>query len=208
MFVSHNVGSVSELCTTAILLHKGQIVTSGRTSDVIGSYAKLIAQESAHLTVRKDATGYHADLVSIAAVTTHRADEVEETVFDFNDEVVIQVDYEVHQPLETLQLAMVVSRNMGELFSAFDTDGLESPLVRCEPGRYRAQLRIPPRFLKAGGYSIAVNLGTISSLLLDVPSAGQFMVEELSENTAFRSYKKERLGSVICPGTWTTVPLS
>jgi lipopolysaccharide transport system ATP-binding protein len=53
-----------------------------------------------------------------------------------------------------------------------------------------------------------VNLGTITTLLLDVPSAAQFTVEELSENTNYRSYKRERLGSVICPGTWTTTDLS
>ena len=121
--------------------------------------------------------------------------------------MVIQYDFEVHAPLETLQLSTVISRNMGELFSAFDTDALEMPLVRREPGRYRAVLRIPSHFLKAGSYSVAAHLGTISDLLLDVPSAAQFVVEELSENTIYRSYKKERLGAVICPGTWTTIPL-
>ena len=97
---------------------------------------------------------------------------------------------------------------MSELFSSFDTDDLDMPLVRRDPGRYRATLRIPAHFLKAGSYSVGVNLGTVTTLLLDVPSAAQFTVEELSENTSNRGYKRERLGAVICPGIWTTTNLS
>jgi lipopolysaccharide transport system ATP-binding protein len=82
------------------------------------------------------------------------------------------------------------------------------PLICREPGKHRATLHIPAHFLKAGSYSVGVNLGTVTTLLLDIPSAAQFTVEELSENTNYRSYKKERLGSVICPGTWTTTNLS
>src|SRR5262249_24640871 len=59
IFVSHSIGSVAELCTCAILLHKGRVLKSGSTSDVIEQYAKLIAQDTAERTTRQDATGYH-----------------------------------------------------------------------------------------------------------------------------------------------------
>jgi len=207
LFVSHNIGSVAELCTCAILLHKGRIVKSGSTSEIIEQYAKLIAQDTAEQGIRQDTTGYHADDVSITAVKTRKASGAPDTVFDVNDEVVVEIDYEVHASLETLQLSVALSRNMSELFSSFDTDGLEMPLIRRDPGKYRAELHIPAHFLKAGSYSVAAHLGTISALLLDIPAAAQFTVEELSENTTYRSYKRERLGAVICPGTWTTTRL-
>ena len=207
IFVSHSIGSVAELCTCAILLHKGRILKSGSTSDVIEQYAKLIAQDTAEQGIRQDTTGYHADDVSITAVNTRKASGAPDTVFDVNDEVVVEIDYEVRASLETLQLSVALSRNMSELFSSFDTDGLEMPLIRRDPGKYRAELHIPAHFLKAGSYSVAAHLGTISALLLDIPAAAQFTVEELSENTTYRSYKRERLGAVICPGTWTTTRL-
>jgi len=208
IFVSHSIGSVAELCTCAILLHKGRILKSGSTSDVIEQYAKLIAQDTAAQTTRQDATGHHGEAVSITSVTTRKAGGAPDTVFDINDEMILEIEYEVHAILETLQLSVAVSRNMSELFSSFDTDGLEMPLLRREPGKYKASLHIPAHFFKAGSYSVAAHLGTISALLLDIPSAAQFSVEELSENTAYRSYKKERLGAVVCPGTWTTIGLS
>src|SRR3569833_93155 len=207
LFVSHNIGSVAELCTCAILLHKGHILKSGSTSEVIEQYAKLIAQDTAEQGIRQDATGYHADDVSITAVKTRKASGAPDTVFDVNDEVVVEIDYEVHASLETLQLSVALSRNMSELFSSFDTDGLEMPLIRREPGKYRAELHIPTHYQKTGSKTEAAQQGTISALLLDVPSAAQFTVEELSENTTYRSYKRERLGAVICHGTWTTTRL-
>jgi len=206
LFVSHNIGSVSELCSSAILLHKGRILTVGTTTEVIEQYARLIAKESA--TDAADLADYDAAGVRILSVETRKASGAPETVFDISDELILEIDYEVRAVLETLQLAVVVSRNMSELFSSFDTDDLEMPLIRREPGKHRATLHIPAHFLKAGSYSVGVNLGTVTTLLLDIPSAAQFTVEELSENTNYRSYKKERLGSVICPGTWTTTNLS
>ncbi len=38
LFVSHNMAAVKELCTSAILLDKGQLVYSGKTHDVLREY--------------------------------------------------------------------------------------------------------------------------------------------------------------------------
>lgn len=203
LFVSHNIGSVNELCTSAILLDKGKMMQSGNVSDVIESYVKLITIRS---TVQ-DREGWHGDRVSLNRIWTTKTDNVPETTFDLNEDISIQLEYEVHEPLETLQAALLFRRNMLDLFSTFDTDGFDQALVRREPGKYRATLRLPGRFLKAGGYSVTAYLGTISDLLLEVPDAAQFTIEEITENTAYRGYKRERLGHVVCPGEWSTVGL-
>lgn len=201
LFVSHNIGSINELCSTAILLHKGQLVSSGSVSTAIEHYAKLIADSS----TKQDAAGFHGGGVSLNRVFATKSDGTPETVFDINDEIVLKFEYEVHEPLETLQLAIALARNMIDIFSSFDTDGLEEPLVKRLPGRYQAEMRIAPHILKAGGYSVTTYLGTISDLLLEVPSSTQFTIEELSENTTYRGYKRERPGQIIAPAIWTTI---
>jgi lipopolysaccharide transport system ATP-binding protein len=198
LFVSHNIGSINELCNRAILLHKGRLIEDGGVSEVIERYADIVAQDK----TRAGMQGYHAELVGILSVITTRADGTPDTVFDINDEVIVHVEFEVRAALETLQLTLLFSRNMADVFCANDTDDLEDPLVRREVGKYKATYRIPRRFLKAGSFSITAYLGTLSELLLEVPSAALFAVEELSEDTRNRSYKKERIGSVRSPGTW------
>ncbi|PDT18286.1 ABC transporter ATP-binding protein [Rhizobium sp. J15] len=203
LFVSHNIGSINELCNSAVLLHKGRMVKSGGVSETIEEYTKLIAESS----TTQNETGYHGDGVSLNRIAVTKSDGTPETVFDLNDEIVLNFEYQVHKPLETLQLCIVLSRNMIELFSSFDTDGLEMPLIRRDPGRYRASFHISPGSLKAGGYSVATYLGTMTDLLLEVPASTQFTIEELSENTAYRGYRRERLGHIVAPGLWDTVEL-
>ena len=38
LFVSHNMGMIQRLCNTSILLHKGELVTIGKTADIIAGY--------------------------------------------------------------------------------------------------------------------------------------------------------------------------
>lgn len=38
LFVSHNMGAVSQLCSTAMYLHHGKLIAEGKTSEIIGKY--------------------------------------------------------------------------------------------------------------------------------------------------------------------------
>jgi lipopolysaccharide transport system ATP-binding protein len=38
LFVSHNMGAISELCTRAALLQKGRMIAEGNVTDVVGQY--------------------------------------------------------------------------------------------------------------------------------------------------------------------------
>ena len=93
IFVSHSIGSVSELCSSAILLHKGRVLTTGTTTEVIEQYARLIATESA--TASADLADYDAAGVRVLSVGTRKASGAPDTVFDIGDELILEIDYEV-----------------------------------------------------------------------------------------------------------------
>ncbi len=42
LLVSHDLGLVREFCEETILLSKGEMVSSGKTDDVIGIYEKTV----------------------------------------------------------------------------------------------------------------------------------------------------------------------
>src|SRR5207237_1093563 len=56
LFVSHNMGSIAQLCQTGILLDHGQIVESGDIQSVIGKYLHSGAGKQAELEFSEDAT--------------------------------------------------------------------------------------------------------------------------------------------------------
>lgn len=43
LFVSHDINSIARLCDSAILLHKGEMLTSGIPKNVINEYSKIIS---------------------------------------------------------------------------------------------------------------------------------------------------------------------
>src|SRR5262249_51846160 len=95
------------------------------------------------------------------------------------------------------------ARNLADVFTTFDTDGLDELPIR-EPGEYEAVYRVPPMFLKAGSYSARVTLGTPERLLHDAEGAVSFDLEELTMNAQHRGYRRERAGVVVAPGNWDT----
>jgi lipopolysaccharide transport system ATP-binding protein len=199
LFVSHNMGAVSELCSHAVLMQRGQVHAIGETDDIVAEYARM--QRGSDTGVSFDHSE-SAPASILSASITDAAGNVAATL-DIADEVSLNITYKVREPLDSLQLSAVISRNMNEIICTFDTDEMEAIPFR-EPGTYRARCRLPGMFLKAGGYTIRLDIGTSDRLLMEVDGALAFDIEELSQNTHVRGYRKERIGHVISPGRWTT----
>ena len=199
LFVSHNMGAVSELCSHAILMQRGRVHAIGETDDIVAEYARM--QRGSESGVTFDENESSPCSIASAVVTDGKGNPA--TTFDIADEVVLTVTYRVREPLDDLQIVAVLSRNMTEIFSSFNTDALES-VVPTAPGLYRTQHRLPGMLLKAGNYSVRLAAGTSDKLMVEMEAAVVFDVEELSQNTYNKGYRKERIGHVISPGHWTT----
>ncbi len=200
LFVSHNMGAISELCTSAALLHKGQLLMQGAVPQVIEQYSRL--------TLNDQETGVQfADderkPSSILSVNIRNARGENSNSFDIADEIVIEVSYRVKQVAAGLQLTVTLSRNMVDVLHSFDTDD-DDVLPMREEGLYTATYRIPGMTLKAGSYSASAFIGTPELLIQALEHVLAFDVEEWSVNTTAKSYRRERPGLLISPGKWAT----
>jgi len=198
-FVSHNMGAVSELCTRAILMEKGHKLVDGSVGDVIERYGELISAGGHNVELEPDPS--RACSIVGAELTDGAGSPT--TSFDLEDEVRIKVRYVVLQHLRGLQITATLARNMIDVVHSFDTDQLDHIPDRS-PGTYEAEYAIPPRFLKAGNYTVRLTAGTPEELMHDLEGVLSFEIEERSENTHMKGYRKERPGHVISLGTWTT----
>jgi lipopolysaccharide transport system ATP-binding protein len=128
---------------------------------------------------------------------------VETTSFDVAQDIIIEISYEVNLEMSGLQLAVTIIRNYVDLVHTFDTDqDDEIPVRKC--GLYRAIYKIPGMKIKAGSYTISVNMGTPQKLIEDHPGVLGFDVEERSVNTLQRGFKVDRPGHLISLGSWET----
>jgi lipopolysaccharide transport system ATP-binding protein len=200
LFVSHNMGAISELCTRAALLNQGALIMEGAVSTVLAEYAKF--STSKHASFIK-LSGSCKDEASIISISVFNAIKERANLFDINEEILIEIEYELREEIMGIQVALVLSRNFSDIITTFDTD--DEPQISVKPpGKYRAIHKIPAMSLKAGQYRVSVDIGIPDRLIQSIPHAISFDLEELSINASMKGYRFDRPGFVLSPGSWTT----
>ena len=202
LFVSHNMGAISELCNRAILLDKGKLISDDETSNIIKKYLQLNSENS-----KNSSRFLEVDPQSPCNITnisvSNNLNEFNGS-FDISDPILITIKYTVKKRYENLILCISLARNGFALINTYHTDNLTS-LPLTEPGEYTSTCQLPPMFLKAGSYVIDVSIGPPTILIESIPAALTFEVLELKINTLFKGYKNERSGHIIAPSKWATI---
>jgi lipopolysaccharide transport system ATP-binding protein len=119
LFVSHNMAAVRQLCTSAILLHKGQLVMTGTGEQVVSRFLSNPQQQDA--TVRR-ISPFGIELVDL---TFQDADHLPTRALVFNRDYTLRLTLQGHEPLT----------NCGVVIRVFDAIGtLVSTLCSTEEG--------------------------------------------------------------------------
>ena len=104
LFVSHNMGMVKKLCDTSILLNKGEIITSGRTHDVINTYQTR--KETTLKIIRTKNESQSS--VYINSVFTCDANGTEKSLFAFSENIHIRIGVEIKKVDPVMYLVLVL----------------------------------------------------------------------------------------------------
>ncbi|HKQ45302.1 MAG TPA: ABC transporter ATP-binding protein [Rhizomicrobium sp.] len=203
VLVSHSMGAIAELCTHGVLLDGGHVAYAGEVTRAIEGYGRLLqsGRSDARFADRPERLG------SIVAARVLGADAQAKANFDMNEPITIEFDYVLRQREFGVQLCVTLARNFLEVLRSFDTDLQPEALIVRDAGLYRARMSIPPHFLKAGHYSVNVDIGSPQEVFHTVEGGLTFEIEELSENTVCRGYRGERPGHIIFPGGWEVIRL-
>lgn len=202
LFVSHNMGSISELCNRAILLNKGKLIADDNTSIIIKKYLQCNDENRKNSTTLPNVDPQSPCYITNISISNEQKEF--NGNFDISESIVITIKYTVKKCYDNLILCISLSRNGIELITTFDTDNLATfPIT--EPGEYIATCLLPPMFLKAGNYVVDLSIGPPTILVQSIPAALTFEVSELTINPIFKGYKNERAGHIIAPSKWTTI---
>ena len=200
IFVSHNTGAVSELCTRAVLLEAGEKIAEGSVADVLDEYTALMATVGATDRSLERDPRLNA---SIIGIEIRSAGGGSTPSFDLADSIEIAVRYDVTSRLHGYQLTIGLIRNGVRIVYTFDTDEMPEIPVR-DPGEYEACWRIPAMTLKAGRYTIDLGAGTPDRHMQQFDAIASFEIDERTMNTHAKGYRRDRPGHIIAPGSWTT----
>ena len=150
LFVSHNMGAVTALCSTCVWLSAGQVQTVGPSDAVVGAY------------LRGGASGGHEATFASGALRSCK-------VTVDRDGFTLAADYAVDTPIDLPVLGFVVRDSLGNAICG-DNPRLSRarrPDRASTRGRVTATVRSPK--LRDGDYSLSVWFGDSGSDLVHHP---------------------------------------
>jgi homopolymeric O-antigen transport system ATP-binding protein len=154
IFVSHDLGAVTSLCSRAVWAHHGQVMRDGNAREVVAEYYASVLEKSAQadFEVTEEAG------IEQAAITDLQGNPLSQPLRDAP--FVLQASVATREPIPSLDLFMFVTRRDGTVVLSEgwrDQEGM--PRLAAQPGRYRVRMEVPP-VLPPGDYVFSMWLGT------------------------------------------------
>ncbi len=158
VFVSHNLGAVSQLCTTTIWIDNGVIRKAGPSPGVIADYMTTGALRGEVIWPEGTANRGVTDLKFYSARVRNGQGSVSSTV-ESTKAFSVEIEYEVTKPLWNLRVGFFLRTSAGVY--VFDSHDADDPEFRSrrDPGHYTTCCQIPGNLLGPGTYLISLNAG-------------------------------------------------
>ena len=91
LFVSHNKAAVSNLCSSAILLKRGEIAFKGETSVALDRYAEADLQNDENNSIESFRPSWATSWITAARLLDKKGKE--QRVFDFHSDITVEIDF-------------------------------------------------------------------------------------------------------------------
>jgi lipopolysaccharide transport system ATP-binding protein len=200
LFVSHNMGAISELCDRAVLLQHGQLIGDGKTGQIIDQYLAF-AQKQGSLDLEAD-----RDVpIFVTGISLLDSDGAQVSDLSMGSDATLEIAYTIKEPLSNVSMAMLLSRIGSPLLYSYDTDNAQVfDENNREPGDYIARVPLPLSRFKEGLYTAEVKIGVGQTNMTDERAVLSFEISNHFINTSNKSYRSDRPGHLYWPIDWKT----
>ena len=205
IFVSHNMGAVSQLCNKAIVLKEGLLTNAGETEAMIKSYLQ-IASDALGSTYDNSPAKIDQKLKIRGVKVTDIYDNV---ISEVNNEerAFIQVTIEVFEESNGYDLGMeVIHMQYGNIFSTTlkDTNLEKYSNDIILKGRHTYKLELPLAYLRGGDYLITLAASIPKIQILDVYiHETQFLI--LDKTSPVAQTSEGRRGAILPIINWEEI---
>ena len=145
LFVSHNMGSIRQLCDKAILLTNGELAFLGDTEATIKNYMSNAMVSNSGMA----AVGTLKDVIKIKSVTVNNIPL--DVIIMPKDEIEISIKYECFTSLPAFRMSFTLFKEGIRVLTVQDLEECQP----IEPGLYLSKIKIPNYFLRPGAYTVS-----------------------------------------------------
>jgi lipopolysaccharide transport system ATP-binding protein len=206
LFVSHNLGAVSNLCTKALWIDKGRLALQGNVKDTISSYlksTKTMNQADTRNWQRRKGSGDGR----FTAVRLLDGSGNDCTTFAMGDTVVIEFDIEFVKNLPEVGFTLEISRTeMGMRVLQIQNDDSGFEVRRVAPGTRRFRIQMANCLLYPAAYDIMLAAWAPGNLLdyIESPLTFSMVQSDVTKRTSSLRVHKEAI--FYAPATWSEHP--
>jgi len=185
LFVSHNMGAISQLCEIGILLEQGRVTTIGPTKDVIKSYLKSGLDHNSALAQFQDDPAKPGQFRSAEIL---HADGSLGSDFSCDEPITLRLTYEVRQPVLDCYLTLYLQNIEGTRVLFADLrDTVSDTNEVLQPGTHRFSVTIPSRLLAATTYLLSIGSAAKYAGVIDHHhDCAEFTLRDLSTQHQWR----------------------
>lgn len=196
LFVSHHMGSISQLCNKVFLLDRGEMVKSGEPGDVMDYYVNTLSNQSgvsAYRAENRNKLFYFSEIVicnSSGQETSH---------FPHDEDIFARVECVANEPVQGSIMGFYVQDQSGRKVFTNNNDKWGSSDVAS--GKILSHLKIPKNFLVPGRYSLTFVIWVAGRAILDeARDAVDLLI--IDNGCSFAASAGHEYGCVFANCTW------
>lgn len=170
VLASHNMDDILRVCNKCLWLEKGEIKQFGYTEEVFASYSranqKLLETNatpnqtlfSSHKKWEPKNAPQNED-IKITGISI-RNNNIQTEIFDYNDPIIIAIDYTTTNPLQQIGFSIDITDYLGNplLTSGSNLDENFCHAPNGQIGEFTCQCHLPAKFFNQGIYKINLSV--------------------------------------------------
>jgi lipopolysaccharide transport system ATP-binding protein len=160
IFVSHSMAAIRQLCTRALVMNHGKIVSVGDVENSIYSYLSQNVKTDLSTYYKKSVIQNNAIEITEAEVIGN--DFKNKNQFNANEDIIIKLKCVKNEKLPGIMGYVVIKSEIDEIYIESDTyDFLPNILDELELGEHILTLTIPQRVLPKGKFKVYLNFASM-----------------------------------------------
>jgi lipopolysaccharide transport system ATP-binding protein len=197
LFVSHNMGVVSQLCQKAILLQNGKLASFGSVNNAIKDYISMNADNEKGYVVDHDKVKGKQNYISKFSTTKENGSYGSEYIFDEN--IYLKIEFIVNDHNPSLQIGIgLQDKIQNRIFTILRPI---AEFQKTSGNAYEGTVKLPSSLIAPNLYSFVVALWTKDGTLFDILE-NVCSVKIHDSGTDLAKYEGVDNGSVIVKGEW------
>jgi lipopolysaccharide transport system ATP-binding protein len=193
LFVSHNMGAVSQLCRRGIVFERGRIAMEDSVSACVERYLAVDSDAFVRFEPKgSSGVSFHSVRIVNKLGATSKS-------FFYDEPIIVEIHYTNRACDPFTELGVRVLSQEGVI--VFTTQRSNHIATQLSGETNLARVKIPGGFLTPGNYAISIGAHVPHKEIFDLrESSVGFRIEETGSE--FSSYSSERYGVVFCECDW------